>query len=116
MPLEIHIDNPEDLEIRHPLSIIKGWCAVDSMQEAGTLDFDIAGQRVPYRRMSRPDVEEARPGKTVRGFLIDLDLRSYLVGVRTSECVMRAGTANSFAEVRFHVSRRVFAKCLDAAG
>jgi len=116
MPLEIRFDDPEDLEIKRPISKIKGWCAADVADDLVGLEFQIAGQRVPYRRMPRPDVEEARLGKSVRGFLMDLDLSQHLAAVHKRGFVMQAiGTGTEPMELRFRVSGEALARCLETA-
>ena len=116
MPLEIHIDDPDDRKIQYPLCRIRGWCAFDSAPALRRLEFRIAGTKVPYSRVARPDVEEAHAGKTVIGFLLDLDLSFYLSGVRMRELVLQVLPPDEpEVGIPFCISREAMGLCLGAA-
>jgi len=116
MPLEVRIDDPADLEIRRPFSKIKGWCATDCLDDLEGLGFRIGGHPVRYRQMPRPDVEEARPGKSVIGFLMDLDLSQHLPAVRKRQFVVQVITAGAEPiELRLRVSGDALGRCLESA-
>jgi hypothetical protein len=116
MAMEIRIDDPADLEIRHPMAKIKGWCAADCPEDLEGWEFRIAGHAVRHRQMLRPDVEEARPGKSVIGFLMELDLSQHLPAVRKRQFVMQVIKADTEPiKLPFRVSGEALGRCLESA-
>ena len=112
--LKVYIDDPEDLQIRRYICKIRGWCAGDSTESLQALRFRIGGSRVPYTRIQRPDVEEVLHKRSICGFLIHLDLSSYMHGLRDGEFLLKVVAVDEpEIDLRFRVSSEALGKCLE---
>lgn len=111
----IRIDDPADLEIVKPVCDIKGWCSAGTAENLQDLSFEIGGVPVPYSPMLRPDVAELHPHRTVRGFLLHLDLTYCMHSVRNLEFILKVKKRSGPAELRFHITPAVWNTCLASA-
>jgi hypothetical protein len=111
----IRIDDPVDLIIVKPGYNIKGWCGSETRDNLASLHFEIGGGPVVYSAMLRPDVEEAYPGLTIKGFLLHLDLSYHMHSIRNQEFVLKVAVRSEEAELRFRITPAVLCDCLAAA-
>jgi len=109
------IDKPDKCEISSRTCEIRGWCTVPSFG-SGRVRLEIDGIPAPFTCMRRPDVEEAYPGETAQGFVLQLDLTYYMRAIQDSALVLKiiAGETEE-AEVKFRVSREALGLCMAVA-
>jgi len=113
---KIVIDAPQHRTLTKPAGAITGWFAIHDREIPQTIEFRVGPVVLPYRYLTRPDVEGTLPEHNVSGFQVWFDLSDYLLYIEDRRLVINLKIPDHLPlSLQFNITENAMAACIAAA-